>query len=80
MALTPYYKRVLLKISGEGLCKEGGFGLEAVELETIAKECVDVAKMGVQGLFAGIGIAVLVASTMLAVRFYLFTRRVVLPV
>ena len=39
-----------------------------------------VAKMGVQGLFAGIGIAVLVASAMLAVRFYLFTRRVVLPV
>lgn len=44
----PHYKRVLLKISGEGLCKEGGFGIEATELENIAKECVDVAKMGVQ--------------------------------
>src|SRR4051794_34429259 len=42
------YKRVLLKISGEGFCKEGGFGIEAEELELIAKQCVDVAKMGVQ--------------------------------
>ncbi len=42
------YKRVLLKISGEGFCHEGGFGIEADYLETIAKECVDVAAMGVQ--------------------------------
>jgi len=42
------YKRVLLKISGEGFCKEGGFGIEAEELELIAHQCVDVAKMGVQ--------------------------------
>ena len=42
------YKRVLLKISGEGFCKEGGFGIEAEELELIAQQCVDVAKMGVQ--------------------------------
>jgi uridylate kinase len=43
------YKRVLLKISGEGFCKEGGFGIEASELEMIARQCVDVAqKMGVQ--------------------------------
>jgi uridylate kinase len=42
------YKRVLLKISGEGFCHEGGFGIEASELENIAHQCVDVAKMGVQ--------------------------------
>lgn len=42
------YKRVLLKISGEGFCHEGGFGIEAPELEQIARECVDVCKMGVQ--------------------------------
>jgi uridylate kinase len=42
------YKRVLLKISGEGFCHEGGFGIEASELENIARQCVDVAKMGVQ--------------------------------
>jgi uridylate kinase len=42
------YKRVLLKISGEGFCHEGGFGIEAGELENIARQCVDVAKTGVQ--------------------------------
>ena len=44
----PVYKRVLLKISGEGFCHEGGFGIEASELENIAHQCVDVARMGVQ--------------------------------
>lgn len=44
----PIYKRILLKISGEGLCKEGGFGLEAQELEVIAQQIADVAKSGVQ--------------------------------
>jgi len=44
----PKYKRVLLKVSGEGFCTEGGFGIEAKELETIATECADVAKMGVE--------------------------------
>jgi uridylate kinase len=42
------YKRVLLKISGEGFCHEGGFGIEASELENIARQCVEVARMGVQ--------------------------------
>ena len=44
----PAYKRVLLKISGEGFCHEGGFGIEADELEDIANQCVEVAKMGVE--------------------------------
>jgi MATE family multidrug resistance protein len=38
------------------------------------------ATMGVPGLFAGIGVAVVVASAMLAIRFYLYTKRVILPV
>lgn len=42
------YKRVLLKISGEGFCHERGFGIEAGELANIAHQCVDVCKMGVQ--------------------------------
>src|SRR3954470_5238139 len=42
------YKRVLLKISGEGFCPEGGFGIEGEELEQIARECIDVCKTGVQ--------------------------------
>src|SRR3984957_16147406 len=42
------YKRVLLKISGEGFCHEGSFGIEAPELEAIARQCIEVARMGVQ--------------------------------
>jgi uridylate kinase len=45
---SPAYKRILLKISGEGFCHEGGFGIEASELENIARQCADVVKMGVQ--------------------------------
>jgi uridylate kinase len=45
---TPKYKRILLKISGEGFCKEGGFGIDADELHNIARQCVEVAQMGVQ--------------------------------
>jgi uridylate kinase len=45
---SPCYKRVLLKISGEGFCHEGGSGIEAAELDVIARQCVDVAQMGVQ--------------------------------
>jgi uridylate kinase len=48
MSSPAAYKRVLLKISGEGFCTEGGFGIEGVELEHIARQCVDVARMGVQ--------------------------------
>lgn len=42
------YKRVLLKISGEGFGGEGGFGISGTELETIAGQCVQVGKLGVQ--------------------------------
>src|SRR3954471_8814934 len=44
----PVYKRVLLKISGEGFCHEGGFGIDGEELENIARQCVAVAKSGVE--------------------------------
>jgi uridylate kinase len=47
-APEPFYKRILLKISGEGFCHESGFGIEAPELENIARQCVEVAQMGVQ--------------------------------
>ena len=45
---TPKYKRILLKISGEGFCHEGGFGIDADELELIARQCVEVAQRGVE--------------------------------
>src|SRR6266496_3707531 len=44
----PVYKRVLLKISGEGFCPENGLGIEAEDLENIAHQCIEVARMGVQ--------------------------------
>src|ERR1700749_1095910 len=44
----PKFKRILLKISGEGLCREGGFGLEANELIAICEEIAQVAHTGVQ--------------------------------
>jgi len=44
----PVYKRVLLKISGEGFCPEGGFGIEAGELEGIASELIEIVQMGVK--------------------------------
>jgi uridylate kinase len=44
----PIYKRVLLKISGEGMCHEGGFGIDAPELELVAQQCAEVAQMGIE--------------------------------
>ncbi len=42
------YKRILLKISGEGLCGEGNFGLDAELLRTICRQCVEVTRLGAQ--------------------------------
>jgi uridylate kinase len=44
----PRYKRVLLKISGEGFCPPGGFGIHRAELDRVAQEIADVARLGVQ--------------------------------
>ena len=44
----PKYKRILLKISGEGLCQEGGFGFDNQELHAIAHQIAQVARSGVQ--------------------------------
>lgn len=46
--MKPKYKRVMLKISGEALAGEKGFGLDQATIDAIAvkvKECYD---MGVQ--------------------------------
>src|SRR5580692_7690210 len=47
-SVAQVYKRVLLKISGEGFSHEGGFGIEAAELESVARQCTEVARTGVQ--------------------------------
>ncbi len=44
----PVFARVILKVSGEGLCKPGGFGLDAEELERTAREVGEVHRVGVQ--------------------------------
>jgi uridylate kinase len=44
----PRYRRVLLKISGEGLCKENGVGFDMAEITTIARQIAEVAALGVQ--------------------------------
>ncbi len=42
------YRRVLLKISGEGFSTEGGFGIEPGPMEKVAREIADVAQSGVE--------------------------------
>ncbi|MFH1018375.1 MAG: UMP kinase [Pseudomonadota bacterium] len=44
----PKYKRVLLKISGEALCGEGGFGIDTRILKNIAEEIKEVMSLGVE--------------------------------
>ncbi|MFK7961130.1 MAG: UMP kinase [Phycisphaerales bacterium] len=44
----PPYERVVLKISGEGFCKPGGFGIDTDELAVIAGEIHAAAQLGVQ--------------------------------
>ena len=45
---TPAFKRVLLKLSGEALAANQGFGVESVRIHSIAAELADVHKLGVQ--------------------------------
>ena len=42
------YNRVLLKISGESFCKQGGFGIDGDELKSIAERITQVCKLGAQ--------------------------------
>jgi uridylate kinase len=42
------YKRVLLKLSGESFCEQGGFGIEGEQLESIAARIAEVSKLGPQ--------------------------------
>lgn len=44
----PYYKRVLLKLSGEALAGEQGYGIDPHTITTIANEVKEVVECGVQ--------------------------------
>jgi uridylate kinase len=48
MEPNPKYRRVLLKVSGEGLMGDKGFGIDSETLERVAEQIVDVYHMGVQ--------------------------------
>ena len=45
---TARYRRVVLKVSGEGFCPPGGFGIHRGPLDEIAGEIESVARIGVQ--------------------------------
>ncbi|MBN2447232.1 MAG: UMP kinase [Phycisphaerae bacterium] len=45
---TPRFRRVLLKISGEGFCPPNGFGIHREPLDRVAAEIADVCKLGTQ--------------------------------
>jgi len=45
---TPHYKRVVLKISGESFSKEGVLGIDPDELNNIARQIADAAKLGTE--------------------------------
>ena len=42
----PKYKRVLLKLSGEAFCSEGGRGLEIDPIDSIASQIRDAHRIG----------------------------------
>src|SRR5256885_8104093 len=44
----PKYKRVLLKLSGEALAANQGFGVDPIRVHEIAAEIAEVHRMGVQ--------------------------------
>lgn len=48
MAKDVKYKRVVLKLSGEALAGDQGFGINPPELKTVAKEIKEVHDLGVQ--------------------------------
>src|SRR5438270_9613203 len=45
---TPVFKRILLKISGEALAANQGFGVDPTRIHEIAAELSDVQKLGIQ--------------------------------
>ena len=48
MTSAPKYKRILLKLSGEALMGDAGFGIDPATLEGIASEIKEVRQLGVE--------------------------------
>ena len=54
--MTPAFRRILLKLSGEALAGEGGFGISPTVIRAIAEEIRDVHALGVEiGIVIGGG-------------------------
>lgn len=45
---TPKYKRVILKLSGEALAGERGYGIDANVIQSLAKQIKEVVELGVE--------------------------------
>src|SRR5690348_10485538 len=45
---TPIFKRILLKLSGEALAANQGFGVESARIHEVAAELADVHSLGIQ--------------------------------
>ena len=53
----PKYKRVILKLSGEALAGDKGFGLDTDTIITISKHIKDIRDLGVEvAIVVGVGI------------------------
>ena len=48
MSLTPKYRRVLVKVSGEALMGEGQFGINVATVDRIARDVKEAADTGIQ--------------------------------
>ena len=46
--MTPKYKRILLKLSGEALMGDDPFGINRQTIESIVNEVAQVARLGVE--------------------------------
>lgn len=44
----PIYKRILLKLGGESLSGEKGYGIDIQKINFISKEIIEIKKLGVQ--------------------------------
>jgi len=48
MSLTPKYRRVLVKVSGEALMGEGQFGIDVATVDRIAQDVAEAASTGIE--------------------------------
>src|SRR6185312_7237269 len=48
MSMTPKYRRVLVKVSGEALMGDGQFGIDVATVDRIAKDVAEAAATGIQ--------------------------------